>query len=139
MLVGSILSVVTGPADDVLRRLEQAQVAWLCTLRRDGSPHLTPVWFWFCDGIWWVSSAAHNVKVGNIAADTRVSLALPEGNCPVVAEGTAVIHRHSVPVDVVAAFADKYQGWDITDEEREGPRVLIEVSVSRWLLTGTAR
>lgn len=130
---------MTAVAEVVLRRLDQAQVAWLCTLRPDGSPHLTPVWFWFQDPRWWVSTAARNVKVANVAVDTRVSLALPDGTSPVVAEGTAAIHWRDPPIEVVAAFAAKYEGWDITDEAPDGPRVLLEVSVSRWLLTGTAR
>jgi len=29
----------------VIQRLRQERHAWLCTLRPDGSPHITPVWF----------------------------------------------------------------------------------------------
>ncbi|MEU1841804.1 pyridoxamine 5'-phosphate oxidase family protein [Micromonospora chersina] len=28
--------------------------AWLCTLRPDGSPHLTPVWLVYVGGTWWI-------------------------------------------------------------------------------------
>ncbi|WP_305788236.1 pyridoxamine 5'-phosphate oxidase family protein [Symbioplanes lichenis] len=34
---------------EVAARLEREPLAWLCTLRGDGSPHLTPVWFVFHD------------------------------------------------------------------------------------------
>ena len=37
---------------------------------------------------------------------------------------------------LVALFAEKYDGWDATDETQDGPRVLLEVPVDRWLLAG---
>ncbi|MDG4794291.1 pyridoxamine 5'-phosphate oxidase family protein [Micromonospora sp. WMMD1082] len=36
----------------VLARLEGERVGWLCTLRPDGSPHLTPVWLLYLGGEW---------------------------------------------------------------------------------------
>ncbi len=109
---------------------------WLCTLRPDGSPHLTPVWFLYVDDGWWISTASRNVKVANLEHDARVSLALPDGDRPVVAEGLAELHRDGFPSDVIADFASKYGGWDITDHVTEGPRVLLRISVQRWLVTG---
>jgi len=109
---------------------------WLCTLRPDGSPHLTPVWFWFSGDAWWISSASRNVKVANLEHDHRVSLALSDGDRPVVAEGAAALHRDAYPSDVTNGFASKYGGWDITDHVTEGPRVLIRVQIRRWLMTG---
>lgn len=131
--------LVTKMSAVVRRRLQETDVAWLCTLRPDGSPHMTPIWFWFQDGTWWVSIAARSVKVVNITTDPRVSIALPDGDSPVVAEGAAIVHRSGFPFEVVSALAGKYGGWDVTDEGPQGPRVLLEVPVSRWLLTGTAQ
>ncbi|NMM92137.1 pyridoxamine 5-phosphate oxidase, partial [Rhodococcus sp. SRB_17] len=31
-------------------------------------------------------------------------------------------------------FANKYDGWDATDETRDGPRMLIAGAVTRWPL-----
>lgn len=126
------------PTTADLHRLAAEQVVWLCTLRPDGSPHLTPVWFCYLGESWWISSASRNVKVANLAKDPRVSLALTDGDRPVVAEGTADFHHGTYPDDVTAAFVDKYGGWDITDHVTEGPRVLIRVRTRRWLLTGSA-
>lgn len=42
----------------VLDRLGRDQRVWMSTLRvRDGSPHVTPVWFVYEPGRWWVSAA----------------------------------------------------------------------------------
>jgi F420H(2)-dependent biliverdin reductase len=133
---------------DVLHRLRTEWNAWLCTLRADGSPHVTPVWFVYVPGTgtdegagrFWISSSERNIKVRNVESDPRVSLALEDGTSPVVAEGRAAIHRHDLPPAVIAGFAEKYDGWDITTEfERGGRRVLLEVVTGRWLLAGTAQ
>ena len=70
---------------DVTRRLDRhdapvnvvdAPCAWLTTLRRDGSPHTTPVWFLLLHETFWITSSTVNVKVRNLEHDPRVSLAL---------------------------------------------------------------
>ncbi|WMF04416.1 pyridoxamine 5'-phosphate oxidase family protein [Micromonospora robiginosa] len=106
----------------------------------DGSPHVTPVWFVHVDGVWWVCCEAGSVKARNVAADPRVSLALEDGDHPVVAEGAARLHHGDFPPAVVRAFADKYDGWDIRQPVTpDSGRVLLEIPVRRWLLAGTAR
>ncbi len=119
-------------------RLARERNVWLCTLRRDGSPHMTPVWFVYADGVWWIGCEGRSVKARNVAADPRVSLALEDGVHPVVAEGVARLHRADFPPAIVAAFAEKYGGWDIRQPVTP-ERVLLEVPVRRWLLAGRAR
>ncbi len=121
-------------------RLARERNAWMCTLRPDGPPHQTPVWFVYLGDVWWVWSSERSVKVRNILADPRVSLALEDGDEPVVAEGNAVLWRGGYPSEVIAAFAEKYDGWDITTPfEGGGSRVVFEVKVRRWLLSGVAQ
>ncbi|MEU7654137.1 pyridoxamine 5'-phosphate oxidase family protein [Micromonospora taraxaci] len=128
------------PPTDVQTRLARESNVWLCTLRRDGSPHLTPVWFVYVAGTWWIGCDGRSVKVRNVTADPRVSLALEGGNAPVVAEGIARVHRAGFPNTVVEAFAGKYDGWDVGRQVSPGgERVLLEIPVRRWLLAGTAQ
>lgn len=125
---------------EIRDQLERAKNAWMCTLRPDGSPHLTPVWFVYRADVWWIGSGRRNVKVRNVVADPRVSLALEDGGAPVVAEGIARVHDRDFPEDIVAAFAEKYDGWDVTAVVQPGgDRVLLEISVGRWLLAGAAQ
>ncbi len=127
-------------AADVADRLARERNVWLCTLRPDGSPHVTPVWFVHTDGVWWIACEGRSVKARNVTADPRVSLALEDGVHPVVAEGEARVHHAAFPPAIVAAFAEKYAGWDIRQPvTTDGDRVLLEVPVRRWLLAGTAR
>ena len=127
-------------ATELSDRLERDRNAWLCTLRRDGSPHVTPVWFVYLEGTFWISSGERNVKVRNLRSDARVSIALEDGDRPAVAEGRARVHTEPLRGDVLAAIAAKYGGWNAGVEvEPFGRRVLIEVPVGRWLLKGAAQ
>ncbi|MFG1841596.1 pyridoxamine 5'-phosphate oxidase family protein [Micromonospora sp. NPDC049175] len=126
----------TTPSADVELRLSRDRNVWLCTLRRDGSPHLTPVWFVYAAATWWIGCDSRSVKVRSILADPRVSLALEDGDAPVVAEGVAQVHRDAFPSAIVTAFAGKYGGWDVG---AGSDRVLLEIPVRRWLLAGTAQ
>ena len=123
----------------VAERLERETLAWLCTLRQDGSPHLTPVWFVFHESTLWICSAEKNRKVRNVRLDPRVSVALEGGSAPVVAEGRVELHPCDFSPDVIERFKKKYD-WDITMwDECEGRRVLMEIPVVRWLLAGVAQ
>jgi PPOX class probable F420-dependent enzyme len=132
-----ILEHPTDPA--VLDRLAKDENVWLCSVRPDGSPHVTPVWFVFLQGSWWIGVDSGSVKVRNIARNPQVSLALEDGRSPVVAEGEAQLYRDGFPPEVTAAFAVKYE-WDVTVPHRpDGVRVLLQVHVRRWLLHGVAQ
>ncbi|MFI2661675.1 TIGR03618 family F420-dependent PPOX class oxidoreductase [Micromonospora carbonacea] len=126
------------PGPEVLDRLAQERIVWLCTVRPDGSPHVTPVWFLFRDDEWCIWTQERNRKVRNIVADPRVSLALPDGKFPVVAEGAAVVVREPFPGWAADEFRRKYD-WDVTAPAGPaGDNVLIRVAVTRWLMAGTA-
>lgn len=122
-------------------RLHDDARVWMTTLRRrDGSPHVTPMWFVYRSDRWWLSAPASSVKVRNLQADPRVVLALEDGVAPVVAEGAAQLHHTDLPEVIVQFFADKYAGWDIrSNGEGSIARVLIEVTPTRWLLLGASQ
>ncbi|MEU5789271.1 TIGR03618 family F420-dependent PPOX class oxidoreductase [Micromonospora purpureochromogenes] len=128
--------MLAAPGADLLDRLDRERTVWLCTLRPDGSPHLTPVWFRYAEGRFWIGSADWTVKTRNVQADPRVSLALPDTDAPVVAEGVVTVVRPPFPPDVVAALAERYDGWDIATAGPDGQYVLFRVDVTRWLMAG---
>jgi F420H(2)-dependent biliverdin reductase len=117
-----------------MSRLDEERNIWLATTRPDGRPHLTPIWFVFVDGRFWVGTGASSVKVGNLAANPKVSVSLESGDRPVVAEGTVTVHAGGVPSPVAEAFGSKF-AWDVTvDDPEMGPVVILEISVDRWLM-----
>ncbi len=98
------------------------------------------MWFVYLDDVFWISSGDRNVKVRNVGEDPRVSLALEDGDAPVVAEGLARVHREALREDVLMVLAAKYDGWAAGEEvEPFGARVLLEIPVKRWLLPGVAQ
>lgn len=116
------------------RRLDTDRNVWLATTRPDGRPHLSPVWFTFVRGRFWIGTGRDAVKTRNAHSMPLVSLALEDGDQPVVAEGTVTVHEQHRPDDVVAAFIEKY-GWDIRvrDDADVGTVVLWEVQPTKWL------
>jgi PPOX class probable F420-dependent enzyme len=123
---------------DAASRVSASRIGWLTTLRPDGSPHTTPVWFVFDEDAIWIATGRRNVKAANVRSDPRVSIAVDgSADAPLVAEGKAeLMDVAATDHAVVAAFAEKYNGWDIADEAVDGPRVVVKVTVSRWLLAG---
>ena len=100
----------------VERRLQTEQNLWLATVRPTGSPHLVPIWFVWVAGKIYLCTAAESVKVRNLVQNPHVSIALEEGNHPVVIEGLAQ-PIGAVPKSVIGAFKKKYD-WNIsTDSE----------------------
>ena len=96
------------PAPEHLRsRLARDRNVWLCTLRADGSPHTVPVWFVHLRERWWIGVSTRSVKARNALRDPRVSLALEDGDAPVVAQGLVTVHDR-FPSDVLAAFQERY-------------------------------
>ncbi|MEE8600735.1 pyridoxamine 5'-phosphate oxidase family protein [Euzebya tangerina] len=118
----------------VEERLEIERNVWLATTRPDGRPHLTPVWFVYVRQRFWIGTGADNVKTANVTANPVVSVALQDGDAPVVAEGVVEVHPDERPDDVVLAFDRKY-GWNIerAEDDDVGTVVLWEIRPRKWL------
>jgi len=111
-------------------RLSTERTLWLATVRRDGRPHLAPVWFVWVRQRIYVCTEGRSVKVRNIAANPRACAALGDGNQPVIAEGRAAILGRPYPDDIVAEFKRKYD-WDIVIDDSYD--ALIEITPEKWL------
>ena len=118
-------------------RLRHEKNVWLCTVRDDGTPHLTPIWFVYLDDTFWLCTGASAVKTRNVRTNPTVALGLEDANRPLVVEGEATVHERPYPPDVVDAFRAKF-GWDITrTDDPDGPfDALWEVPARRWLFGG---
>ena len=46
------MGIVVAPDLKIERRLFDESIAWLSTVRADGTPHVTPVWFVYGGGVW---------------------------------------------------------------------------------------
>jgi PPOX class probable F420-dependent enzyme len=68
--------------------------AHLATVGADGNPDVVPVWPAWQDGVVWISSHTHSVKVRNLAANPNVAMhwQVDESGDGVEVWGTATVH-----------------------------------------------
>jgi PPOX class probable F420-dependent enzyme len=115
------------------QRLQDEANVWLATVRPDGRPHLIPIWFTWIEGQVWICTTSASVKVRNLQLNHHASVALEDGNRPVLAEGTAALVAKPFPRNVHEAFLRKYE-WDIDDDP--GYDTLIRVTPVKWVHPG---
>ncbi len=98
------------------------------------------MWFVRDADVVWIATSRAAVKTRNLEHDPRVSLALDGSGRPHRRRGARGRPRpvraagREAHAAVLAAFAERYAGWDAADPSRYGARVLVEVVVERWLL-----
>jgi PPOX class probable F420-dependent enzyme len=90
--------------------LEDATVVWLTTVRPNGQPQSSPVWFIIDDNEFLIYSLDATARTANISANNRVSLNLDSnaGADVVVIEGIARIVDGPSSLDV-PAYQDRYR------------------------------
>jgi PPOX class probable F420-dependent enzyme len=96
----------------VARRLQREGVIWLTTVRGDGTPQASPVWFLWDGETFLIYSQPGAPKVRNIARRPRVALHLNSdawGNDVVILTGDARIVEDAPPPIEVPAFVGKYR------------------------------
>lgn len=96
----------------VARRLQEEIVIWLTTVRADGTPQPSPVWFLWDGATILIYSRPETPKVRNIGHNPRVALAFDSdgrGGNIVILTGRAVIDRSTPPATQVPAYLDKYR------------------------------
>lgn len=97
----------------VARHLADEQVLWLTTVRANGLPEPSPVWFLWDGEAVWVYSQDNVPKVRNIADRPQVSLnfnSTEHGGDVVIITGTAEIKRDGPQAEHVPAYVTKYAG-----------------------------
>ena len=95
-------------------RLERAHTYWLATTRRDGRPHVMPVWAVWMDGALWLSTSGQSVKGRNLAREPRCTLTLDDAGMQLVVDGTS---RRVTEDEDLRRFAELYTAkyeWPLT-------------------------
>jgi general stress protein 26 len=105
-------SATAPPWDDVERRLRDAQLYWLVTVRTDGRPHAVPLCGVWHDGAFAFATGEEEQKMRNLASNSRVAVtAGPLGadgwdhGKDIVVEGSAT---RVLDPDVLQALADAW-------------------------------
>lgn len=118
------------PPSEKLAALEKQANIWFTSVRLDGRPHMTPVWFVYLDGKIFIGIDPASVKSRNIQHNPGVVLALEDGSHPLICEGAARILTSPLSAPLLEAFLKKYE-WDLTTEAQY--HQVIEVTPLKWL------
>lgn len=95
----------------VERRLRQEVIIWLTTVRADGLPQPSPVWFLWDGQTLLIYSRPNQPKLRNIARSPKVALHFDsdgQGGDIVIFDGEAVITPGQPPADRVSDYVAKY-------------------------------
>lgn len=96
----------------VARRLGDEIVAWLTTVRRDGLPQPSPIWFLWDGESFLIYSRPRTQKLRNIEANPLVAVNLDgngRGGDIVVVAGEARIAEDEPPAHEVPEYVEKYR------------------------------
>ncbi len=118
------------------RFLTGVYFAKLGTVMKDGSPHVTPIWYMYEDGKLFVNTTPGRVKYWNIRRDPRVCLLVDDGYPYLVIFGKARIADERDPLKDIEALAIRYHGEEkgkkqARDYFRKQKRVSIEIIPDR--------
>jgi len=114
------------------QRLLEEKVAWLTTVRADGVPQPTPIWFLWQERTFLIYSKPNARKVRNLRQNPHVAINFNTdagGEHVVVIRGEATVEEGAPPADHVAAFLDKYR-QGIADLEMTPESMAREYSVA---------
>ncbi|MCJ7725155.1 MAG: TIGR03667 family PPOX class F420-dependent oxidoreductase [Acidimicrobiia bacterium] len=109
-----MLDPTTPQGARAIARLTDEKIIWLTTVRRNGQPQTSPVWFLFQDGEFLVYSLPGTARTANLDANPLVSLHLDgngEGGDIVSIEGNARLDTEALPSNQVEAYQEKYAGF----------------------------
>ena len=115
--------------DQTRQILEEAQLSWICTVRADGRPHLTPLVAVWLDGSLYFSTGEGEQKAVNLRANPHVLLLTGchrwDEGLDVVAEGDAIrVTDEALLTRLTRAWAQKWDGqwrYQVRDGRFEHP------------------
>jgi PPOX class probable F420-dependent enzyme len=99
---------------EVLGRLDAEPIIWLTTVRPNGQPQTSPVWFLRRGDGYIIYSLPDTARVSNIRSNNRVSLNLDgngQGGAIVTIEGIARIATDLPAASDDAAYVAKYRSF----------------------------
>jgi len=107
--------------------LSQAHIARIATVKRDGSPHVAPVWFLWESGELIIVTYTDSLKVKNLKTDNRVAVAIDisDPGKGVIIEGEAEISTDRVE-EMTRKVSAKYVEPEELDDYLES---LLKVSM----------
>jgi len=128
--------------------LAKPLVARLATVRANGTPQVTPMWFLYEDGIVYMSTRPERAKVKHIKVHPQVAVVVdvmeaPLKNKVVIVEGTAEFITTGVK-EMTTKIYQKYMGVDgagtpPAQQSINAPRVVLKITPKKIQTLDTTR
>jgi general stress protein 26 len=115
-------------------RLGREMNIWIATVRTDGRPHLTPVWYIWLDDQIYFATGTDTQKFANLYGNQKVALALPDVDNVIILEGDAHAADRKLTDKLGEYFYHKYE-WDFRYDDSADWRLVV-VSPSKILAWG---
>ena len=99
--------------DELFRLFQLRSLAYVGTLSKDGSPHITPVWAEMVEDLILVNTFEESAKIRHISKDKRIALSVVEQNNPfnmVSIKGKVVEQTREGADEHLKKLAKKYLG-----------------------------
>jgi PPOX class probable F420-dependent enzyme len=111
------MAVGAAGLDERMRRyLASPRLAVLATLNRDGSPHLSVVWYDVRGDEIVINTTTTRVKARNLARDPRASILIGESERYVRLDGRArAVATGSAALEDIRSLAIRYEGPDAAE------------------------
>jgi len=124
--------------DETRQVLEDAQLSWICTVRADGRPHLTPLVAVWLDGALYFSTGEGEQKAVNLRGNPHVLLLTGchrwDDGLDVVAEGDAIrVTDDALLTRLAQAWAQKWDGqWQYEVRDGKPGPGRLRISGTTW-------
>lgn len=107
------MSSSKSPSPDVVKILNDKNLAFVATLMKDGSPQITPTWVDYVDGKIIINTAEGRVKQQNLSRDKRIAISIVDRNNPynmVTIRGKVIEQTTKDADEHINKMAKKYLG-----------------------------
>ena len=94
----------------VTKYLKEKHIGKLATVMKDGSPHVTPIWYMLEDGKLIINTTTRRVKYYNVKRDNRVCFLVDSGYPYVILFGKARIAKERDGKRDIETLAIRYTG-----------------------------
>jgi len=117
---------------EITEFLERSRIITLATLGKNGTPHLTAMWYGLVDGEIWFETKGKSQKAVNVRRDPRVTVLVESGDTYDQLRGVSIEGRAEIVEDPEALFKVGVSVWErYTGPYTEELRPMVEAMLNK--------
>lgn len=117
---------------EITEFLERSRIMTLASLGKNGTPHLTAMWYGLVDGEIWFETKGKSQKAVNLRRDPRVTVLVEAGDTYDQLRGVSIEGRAEIVEDPEALFKVGVSVWErYTGPYTEEVRPMVEAMLNK--------